>query len=280
VSSTTSQNSRDTSRIADSSPASTSQWPSHEIHHTAGLTLPAVQPAGSPSSALAAYHGSIFSGISQSLPWRESNRQEHNMPLQQRRRVASIGDRPLAYTGASVGDPLNLTEALQHARRLGQGPHPPAASAPGSSQSTNSSAFLTPRTPLEPTLDRALPIPSIFPQTSPGSYENQLPPLRASSLSPQSGAHGSLPSPNSTLREARLQPSLLTPITDVHGMEEFPTAMAPMRGHPSASSPHGDNNDPRIQQFGSAEDNNLDPVSALLRAGEIVNRNSRGQPRS
>lgn len=279
VSSTTSQNSRDTSRIADSSPASTSQWAAHESHHATGMTLPTAQSTGSPSSAIAAYHGSIFSGISQSLPWREHSRQEHNMPIQQRRRVSSIGDRPSAYPGASVGDPLNLTDALQHARGVGQGPQ---ASAPGSSQSTNSSAFLTPRTPLEPTLDRdrALPIPSIFPQASPGSYENQLPPLRASSLSPQSGAHRSLPTPNSTLREAQLHPNLLTSTADVPGMEEFPTAMAPMRGHPSTNSPHGDNNDPRIQQFGSAEDNNLDPVSALLRAGEIVNRNSRGQPRS
>lgn len=66
-------------------------------------------------------------------------------------------------------------------------------------------------------------------------------------------------------------------------MEEFPSSMAPMRGHSSTGSPHGssaENHDPRLRKFGSAEDDNLDPVSALLRAGEIVGQNRRGPPLS
>lgn len=58
--------------------------------------------------------------------------------------------------------------------------------------------------------------------------------------------------------------------------------MPPMRGHHlNTSSPQsspGDKNDPRAKKFGSAEDSSLDPVSALLRAGEIVDLNSRGPP--
>jgi hypothetical protein len=66
-------------------------------------------------------------------------------------------------------------------------------------------------------------------------------------------------------------------------MQDFPTSMAPMRGYTTMSlqeSGPADNNDPRIREFGSPEDNNLDPVSALLRAGEIVNQKSRGPPRN
>jgi hypothetical protein len=61
--------------------------------------------------------------------------------------------------------------------------------------------------------------------------------------------------------------------TGIHAILDFPTSMAPMRGY-TATVPHNgvDNNDPRVREFGSSEDNILDPVSALLRAGEIVNR--------
>jgi len=57
--------------------------------------------------------------------------------------------------------------------------------------------------------------------------------------------------------------------------------MAPMRGF-TATSPqnigHAERPDTGARDFGtqnSLDDNNLDPVSALLKAGEIVNRNSR-----
>ena len=60
--------------------------------------------------------------------------------------------------------------------------------------------------------------------------------------------------------------------------------MAPMRGYAAPNNqqiPPADNNDPRLREFLSgnpSEDSNLDPFSALLKAGEIVNRNSRNQP--
>jgi hypothetical protein len=60
--------------------------------------------------------------------------------------------------------------------------------------------------------------------------------------------------------------------------------MAPMRGYTTPNTqqiPPTDNNDPRLREYMSTtspEDQNLDPVSALLKAGEIVNRTSRNRP--
>lgn len=78
--------------------------------------------------------------------------------------------------------------------------------------------------------------------------------------------------------------SMPTPSASSMAMSMGPpmaTSIAAMRGHHSTSSPHGtsaDTQDPGLQKFGSAEDNNLDPVSALLRAGEIVSLNHRAPP--
>ncbi|KIN04068.1 hypothetical protein OIDMADRAFT_143526 [Oidiodendron maius Zn] len=275
ASSSTTQHGRNTptERMSgEPSPAVGVKWPPLEGHHPTTFTLPVVQSGnsrGSPSSpsgnTFSGYRGSVYVGSSQPLPWREGNCEERSMPLQQRRRVSSIGDRPAGYPGPPIGDPLNLTDAVQQARRMGQVPYPPSTTASISSHSAASSAYLTPRTPLEPPLERAPSISTLFPHKSPGNYDNQLPPLRASSLSPQSRAEGSQQSPSS-----------------IRVREEFTTPMPPLREHHlNTSSPQsspGDKNDPRAKKFGSAEDSSLDPVSALLRAGEIVDLNSRGPP--
>ncbi|PSS27836.1 hypothetical protein M430DRAFT_131761 [Amorphotheca resinae ATCC 22711] len=282
TSSSTSQQGRDTptgrARVEPPAATSTGQWPAHDDRLSPAMALPVGQtgkslsPASS-SGTLPGYREAIFGGSSQSLPWREGNRDENSMSLQQHRRVTGIGDRQ-SYPGPPMADSLNPTGGLQHAHRMVQGRPPPpppsliseSTKSSGSSASTNSPAFLTPRTPLEPHLERSLPIPSLFPQKSTGTYENQLPPLRVPSLSPQSAMLGSQNSPN-----------------NIPGMQDFPTSMPPMRGYPNMNlqeSGPADNNDPRIREFGSPEDNNLDPVSALLRAGEIVNQKSRGPPRN
>lgn len=174
---------------SDSPPPNANQWPQIESQRPGAFTLPIMQhrpvhgSPGSPPPGITGYRGSVYVGNTQAIPWREADHEERAMPLQQRRRrVASIGDRPSGYPGPQ-GDPLNLAEAMQHARRLGPVPHPPSTSASLSSHGTlsshssNSSSFLSPRTPLEP-------LHSLFPATSPGNYENQLPPLRSSPLSP------------------------------------------------------------------------------------------------
>lgn len=191
---------------ADSPPQSTGQWPPLESHLSTALTLPAVQPGsmrdspGSPPNVLSGYRGSVYVGNTQALPWREANREVRVMPLQQRRRVASIGDRPSSYPGPQ-GDPLNLTDAMQIAHRMAPVPHPSSSlSSHGtlSSNSTSSSAYLSPRTPLEPPLERGHSIHSLFPQNSPGNYENQLPPLRTSPLHGSQHSSSSMLDPEST----------------------------------------------------------------------------------
>lgn len=92
--------------------------------------------------------------------------------------------------------------------------------------------------------------------------------------------------------------TLLLSLTDLEGIHphmEFPSSIPPLRGYnPSVSqAPYQGSQfvyqedlqaaDSRIREIMSAnstDDIVLDPVSALLRAGEIVNRNSRDRPGS
>lgn len=174
-------------------------WTPLENHSAGSLTLPAVYPGtrrgspGSPSNVLPGYLQTVFLDSAQSLPWREGSREQRSMPLQQRRRVSSIGDRPAGYSSPPVGDSLSMTDALQPVRRMGPVPHPPSTSASVPPHSASSSAYLSSRSPLEHPLERSHSIPSLFSRVSPGSYDNQhnyLPPLQPSSLSPRSRAQG------------------------------------------------------------------------------------------
>jgi hypothetical protein len=130
---------------------------------------------------------------------------------------------------------------------------------------------------MEPAIDGPLPIPSLYTQKS---YENQLPPLRPPSSSPQNNLHSQL-TPNGTLKPVYSTAILVINIDPgIHPIMEFPTSMAPMRGYTATTSqqhPMG-GHDERLRDFGTPEDQILDPVSALLRAGEIVNRNSQNRP--
>jgi hypothetical protein len=150
---------------------------------------------GSPKNAsptlLPGYRDSIFKGSPQApqpQPWRDGQREEVS---QQPGRQGSIGD-------------IRMAEAngfQQHTRRSEPGHPPPLLTSEstnrstGSSSSTVSSAYFTPRTPMEPPFERALPIPSMYYQKS--NYDNQLPPLRPSSLSPQTTMTSSQQSPSS-----------------------------------------------------------------------------------
>lgn len=270
------------------SPASnTSQWPAQESQPSPQLTglkklsVGVANNQGSPNTTsptvLPGYRDSIYSGAHQTLTWRDGHRDDNSIPGQQLPRMTNpAAARRSSYTGPPVADPLNLTGSLQHAHRTGQGHPPPllssestAGRSSGSSGSPGSSVFYTPRTPMEPSLDRALPIPTLYPQKSTGSFDNphQLPPLRPTSLSPQASMLGSQQSPNG-----------------IHAIVDYTNSMAPMRGYAAPNTkqiPPAENNDPRLREFmsnSSPEDNNLDPVSALLKAGEIVNRTSRNQP--
>lgn len=278
----------------ESSASNTSQWPIHESQSSPQLaTVPgSLKRQGSPSltspAILPGYRESIFGGSQHSLPWREGQRDEHTprAPQQQQQlpRISSVSDRRLSQP---ISDPLNLTGSPQHAHRT---THPPPAHPPPlltsestnrstTSSSTSSSTYLAPRTPMEPAIDRPLPIPLMYPQKQ---YDTQLPPLRPPSLSPQTSIH-TQQSPNGSWISSYSPPSALLMLTfvGIHPILDFPTSIAPIRGYTATTGvpQHTvESNDDRLRDYGSYDDNNLDPVSALLRAGEIVNRNSRGRP--
>jgi len=267
---------------AELSGSNTNQWHTVDGHTSPqsatmpklALTLGGPRGPGSPNTGspavLPGYRDSIFGGTQQTLAWRDGQRDESGNSFQQLPRLASINDRRPNYPGGIVKDALNLTGSLQHAHRTGQSHPPPLLTSEstnrssGSSASGASSAYYTPRTPMEPPLERALPIPSLYPQKSSGSFESQLPPLRPPSLSPQSTVLGTQQSPNGIQTHA-----------------DFPTSIPPIRSFTATASyqvGQGDRPHSRSRDFmssDSVDDSNLDPVSALLRAGEIVNRNSR-----
>jgi len=262
----------------ESSASSSGQWQMTDGHPSPQLSNGQKSSLGAPlghSSSntsspmvLPGYRESIFGGNQQALPWRDSQREENIGSHHQLPRIGCTSDR---RPSLPEKEKLNLTGSVQHAHRTGHSHPPPLLTSEsttrssGSSASTVSSTFFSPRTPMEPPLERALPTPSLYPQKSSGSFESQLPPLRPPSLSPRSTMLGSQQSPNG-----------------IHVMD-FPTTMPPMRGYTAIASHRNyqdDHNDFRTRDIVSmnSADDNLDPVSALIRAGEIVNRNSRGLP--
>jgi hypothetical protein len=161
-------------------------------------------PSTTSPTVLPGYRDSIYGAPQQALPWRDNQRDDGLGSLQQLSRIATGGDRRPSYTG-SPSEKLNLTGSMQHAHRTGQSHPPPLLTSEStnrssaSSGSTVSSTYFTPRTPMEPPFERALPIPSLYPQKSNGSFDHQLPPLRPPSLSPRSTVLGSQQSPKGML---------------------------------------------------------------------------------
>jgi len=219
------------------------------------ISSPAVPPG---------YRDSMYSGNQHALPWRDGPREENGRPIQHLPPMNFVGEQRPNLPGVSTD-----SFTAPHPRRA---PHPGPQQPPPllasestnrstESSSTGSSAYFSPRTPLEPAIDRALPIPSLYTQKSSGMYENQLPPLQSHPLSPQGSFH---------LKQSQ---------HDIHAAD-FPTTMPPIRGY-SVASPQQDaaieTQDERLRSYASPEDHNLDPFSALLRAGEIVDRNSQRQ---
>lgn len=229
-----------------------------------GAPKPQNSPGATSPTVLPGYRDSIYGGNPQLLAWREGHRGDDQANSQQLPRLSSVTDSRPKFSGPPPADPRNLTGSQQHDHRMNRGqnhPPPPLLTSESTNMSSTSSAstgssFFTPRTPLEPPLDRALPMPPLYGQKSNGSYENQLPPLRPPSLSPQS-----------TLLVTQQSPNV------IHNID-YPNSIPPIRGYPQQGNPNNQP-DPRLQGYSnSTEDNNLDPVSALLRAGEIVDRNN------
>lgn len=248
-------------------------------------------------TVLPGYRESIYGTPQQSTPWRDNSLDDSLASLQQLSRQAS-GERRPSYT-RSPSDKLNLTGSVQHAHRTGHSNRPPLLTSESTSTNStaSSSAYFTPRTPMEPPLERALSIPALYPQKSNGSFEHQLPPIRPPSLSPRS-TYGAQQSPNGmqttpsmslppifgfflTFQAVVLVVESADSLLGIHPLMDFPSSMAPLRSYSATAPqnvPHDAQSDARHRDLMSsscADDNILDPVSALLRAGEIVNQNSR-----
>ncbi|KAI9640927.1 hypothetical protein NHQ30_010768 [Ciborinia camelliae] len=241
--------------------------------------------AGSPidiPKVLPGYRESMLGPGAQHL--REDHRdggsivQPMTLPISSERRISQSSP-----TTTSAQDHSRLNDSTQHRRTPQSNLNPlPSLTSESTIQSTSPAAsnsmYFAPRTPLEPDVNRSLPIPPLYPQKS---YDGQLPFFTGPpSLSPQNSFPGTQQSPN-----------VVNPIKD------FPTTMPPMRRFsevpPSISTTMGstmgrsdirrseirtpDSPHPHLinNYILTAEDNDLDPINALLRAGEIVSRTSR-----
>ncbi|KAM3066849.1 hypothetical protein ACMFMF_009902 [Clarireedia jacksonii] len=271
----------------DSSASSKSPWSAGTTQSTPLSsistlpTLPTLNKASSVSGRLGqgspTHSTSILPGYRESMlgpgaqNWRDGRREEAAI-LQPIQRIVDMSERRRSHSGPAILDQLALAGSRQHHLRSERSSQPPpllsteSTSQSTSSSTSNSSTFYNPRTPMEPNIDRSLPMPALYPQKS-GNYDGPVSYLPAPSISPQSSMLGAQHSPNG-----------------MHPIVDFPTAMPPMRRYSEAplSLSHSATKEesPRLHSYMSTvEDNELDPVSALLRAGEIVDRSSRGEKR-
>jgi hypothetical protein len=233
-------------------------------------------------------------GQQQTLAWRDSRRSS-NVSSSQYPSVKSMSDGRSGQPGVSTMDPPHQSDMwLPSDRPAGIGFSPPplltSESTAGTTGSNSSSVHYMPRTPLEP------PLPVLQPSKP---YENQLPPLRSISLSPQSSIDVSYNSPSG---KAAPLPNVfpvsfsydgwkrigsttnLKPLTNLAGIFvlEFPSAQ-PRRSYHQTYHPHTGSSAAvdlaaPIGSVKLAEEEVLDPVSALLKADEIVSRTSRNHP--
>ncbi|KAH7364320.1 hypothetical protein BKA65DRAFT_389129 [Rhexocercosporidium sp. MPI-PUGE-AT-0058] len=277
ASSSTSQQDNPTSRPSnEQSIPSSNQWRANDTQSspktatmpslTLGLGPQTSQPSTTSPTILPGYRDSIYP----SLPWRDAQRDEMAGRYQQLPRIASVKDRQSSFSGAPHQD---LAGSQQHSRRTGQSHPPPLLTSEStnrssaSSGSTVSSVYYSPRTPMEPPLERALPMPSMYSQAS---FENQLPPIRPPSLSPQTSLPGH---PQQPMNAAPKSGDYTSSIPSYR-------SYGPIPSHLPATNDHSDHRNRDYMNSSSADDTILDPVSALLRAGEIVNQNSRGRSAS
>jgi len=205
-------------------------------------------PTATSTMVLPRYHHSIIGGTCQVPLWGESLGS-----LQQLPRTESVGDSRSNYKGESVTVSPYLTDLQQHSQAPGQS-HPPPLLTSNSKNGSSASWVST-----GPSVLQTLQTPQ-----SSHMLETQLPSLRPSFLSPKLTWLGSQQSAES-----------------IHATVNFPASVLLIRDYVGAAPQQvtqADLPDCRTQEFAflrSADDHDLDPVSALLKAGEIIERNSR-----
>jgi hypothetical protein len=186
--------------------ASTSQLPSlanlsaaHGIP-TAGRGQGSPNNIGNNPHVLPGYRDSIYGTNQQTVAWRENTHDTEGPQSQQLPRIMNMADRRSGYfgTGPSQGH-IGLNS--QSSVRSNLSEPPPLLSSESTSGTTNSSmsgsSNFYPRTPLEPPLERSLPITQLYSSKPTSQYDNQLPPFRtssSSSVSPQTNTAAFNPS--------------------------------------------------------------------------------------
>lgn len=284
-----------------------SQTSSSSEHTRSGQSSPpTTSPHPTPKVSLPGYRESMHP---QTLPWREPHR-DHEMQAAASR-LPQLSNPRRSYPLEPTAYPPS-----QASHGVGQSPSaPPLLSYDStgtswsslSSGSTNSSLYFQPRTPigpLEPQVDRPqVSLPSLFPGKGSGFYEgNQLPPLRPPSLSPHTSLDGapstsvvtnveySMPQVHALRNYQRHSPS-----SSISGPSLTQTSNPPSQqglsqvvrqNFQTSGSQQGfqTSGNHHIQSFqsnadgrGPISDKDLDPMSALIRAGEIVSGNSSRQ---
>lgn len=152
-------------------------------------------PTGLQSGLLPGYRDYMFSGgQQQTLAWRDSSRRSSDVSSSQYPSITNMSDRRSGqHPTMDVASQFGIPSQNDHRSAPSFSPPPllTSESTTGTTGSNSSSIHHMPRTPLEPSLER--PLPGLH---SSKPYDNQLPPLRSISLSPQSSIDVSYNSPS------------------------------------------------------------------------------------
>lgn len=257
---------------------------------------------GGPSTSLPGYRDTVINPNLQTLAWRDHTRAPE-LPIHSYNRqvepklnqsgILNAPETPASFAQAFHNQPRTSISSIS----AFSPPSLTSESTVSTQQSTSSSTaadprqstYFAPRIPLDPSRDRpSFPMHPVFHGSNskaPTHFDTQLPPIRHPSLSPQlpvsvsynsqSGEPRRFPTPNypetnvrpgilamdcSSINQASQRSGYLSPTRPPHRPQPLPLQLR----HPHPSSPDDDNAP-------------LDPVSALLRAGEIVSNQGRQQ---
>ncbi|OBT69913.1 hypothetical protein VE03_00436 [Pseudogymnoascus sp. 23342-1-I1] len=268
---------------------------------------PSSSSPGGPSSALPGYRDTVINPNLQTLAWRDHTRapdlpihgyaNNNNNSRQVEPKLSQSGILNAPEKPGSFSQPFHNQQQQQQQRpslSLISPFSPPSLtseSTVSTQQSTSSSTaadprqstYFAPRIPLDPARERpSFPMHPVFHGSSSAAkhtahaqaqahFDNtQLPPIRHPSLSPQlqgsisyNSQSGILAMDYASINQASQRTGYLSPTRPQHRPQPLPLQLR--HPHPHPTSPPEDDNAP------------LDPVSALIRAGEIVSSQGRQQ---
>ncbi|OBT98848.1 hypothetical protein VE01_03411 [Pseudogymnoascus verrucosus] len=239
---------------------------------------------GGPSTALPGYRDTVINPNLQTLAWRDHTRPP-NLPIHEYNRqvepklnqsgILNAPETPTSFAQAFHNQPRPSLSSISSFSP----PSLTSESTVSTQQSTSSSTaadprqstYFAPRIPLDPSRERpSFPMHPVFSHNSSkaqAQHFDTLPPIRHPSLSPQLPASisynsqsGILAMDYSSINQASQRTGYLSPTRPPHRPQPIPLQLR----HPHPTVPDDDNAP-------------LDPVSALIRAGEIVSSQGRQQ---